>query len=175
MWPQRAAILRAARIQTGHDADAEDLAQETLLKAFNGIASFQNGTNLSAWLLTIMRNAWIDRRRTAAGSAKYVSLDDLSAEPASPIGQADHSAAWGKPEELLAAFSDAEVIEALQGIKEELRWTLLLVDIEGIDQHDAAEILGVPVGTVKSRVHRGRAALRESLLPLARDRRLIPE
>jgi len=75
----------------------------------------------------------------------------------------------------LNAFSDADVIDGLQGIAEELRWTLLLVDVEGMDHRDAAEVLGVPVGTIKSRVHRARAMLRQVLLPLARQRRLVRE
>jgi RNA polymerase sigma-70 factor (ECF subfamily) len=67
------------------------------------------------------------------------------------------------------------MIRALQRLPEEIRWTLLLVDVEGMDHADAAAVLGVPVGTVKSRAHRGRAMLREALLPMARDLRLIPE
>jgi RNA polymerase sigma-70 factor, ECF subfamily len=176
VWPHRAVILRAARIQTGNFAEAEDLAQETLLKAFKGIDGLRRGTEPKAWLLTILRNTRIDRLRTAAGSAKHVSLEDLPTEPASSESKEhDGDANWRNPEEMLAVFSDAEVIEALQNVSEELRWTLLLVDVEGIDQNEAAEILGVPLGTVKSRVHRGRAALRQVLLPLARDRRLVRE
>lgn len=176
VWPHRAAILRAALIQTGNRAEAEDLAQATFLKAFNAIGTFSAGLGAKAWLLTILRNTRIDRLRTAAGSAKHMSLEDLPAEPASPgAAEEPDSSAWRNPEEMLAQFSDAQVIDALQGISEELRWTLLLVDVEGIGHQEAAEILGVPVGTVKSRVHRGRAALRESLLPLARELRLVHE
>ena len=167
-------VLRAARIQTGNDAEAEDLAQDTLLKAFKAIESFQTGTNARAWLMTILRNTRVDRLRTAAGSARHVSLNDLAAEPEGPAATQElDPSAWSKPEEMLAAFSDAQVIQALVEISEDLRWTLLLVDVEGMDHQEAAEILGVPVGTVKSRVHRGRAALRQTLLPLARDRRLV--
>jgi len=174
VWPLRAVVLRAAKIQTGNDAEAEDLAQDTLLKAFKAIDSFQTGTNARAWLMTILRNTRVDRLRTAAGSAKHVSLSDLAAEPQGPVDTEElDSSAWSKPQEMLAEFSDAEVIKALIDVSEELRWTLLLVDVEGMDHQEAAEILGVPVGTVKSRVHRGRAALRQTLLPLARDRRLV--
>jgi RNA polymerase sigma-70 factor (ECF subfamily) len=73
----------------------------------------------------------------------------------------------------LNEFSDAEVIKALQHLPEEIRWTLLLVTVEEMDQADAAGVLGVPVGTVKSRLHRGRMMLRQALLPLARDRRVV--
>jgi RNA polymerase sigma-70 factor (ECF subfamily) len=176
IWPHRAVVLRAARIQTGNDAEADDLAQDTLLKAFKAIDGFQAGTNIKAWLMTILRNTRVDRLRTAAGSTKHLSLNDLAVEPEGPATSDElDSSAWSKPEEMLAEFSDAEVIKALVEVSEELRWTLLLVDVEGMDHQDAAEILGVPVGTVKSRVHRGRAALRQTLLPLARDRRLVTE
>jgi RNA polymerase sigma-70 factor (ECF subfamily) len=176
VWPHRATVLRVARIQTGNADEAEDLAQETLLKAFKAIESFRAGTNMRAWLLTILRNTRTDQLRSAAGSADPVSLDELEIEPASPEPTTeDRTAAWQNPQELLASFSDAEVIDALGTVSEELRWTLLLVDVEGLDHSDAAVVLNVPVGTVKSRMHRGRAALRDALLPLARDRRLIAE
>jgi RNA polymerase sigma-70 factor (ECF subfamily) len=94
------------------------------------------------------------------------------AEPARPDA-GDPEAAWSNPESVLNAFSDQQVIDALRALPEEIRLTLLLVDVEGLDQRDAAGILDVPVGTIKSRAHRGRAMLRESLLPLARELRLI--
>ncbi len=155
-------------------AEAEDLAQETLLKAFRAIENFRAGTDPKAWLLTILRNSRIDRLRTNAGSTQNVSLDALSQEPAAAASDEKiDDTALQRPEEMLAVFSDAAVISALQAVSEDLRWTLLLVDVEGLDHSEAAEILGVPVGTVKSRIHRGHAALRQALLPLARDRRLV--
>ena len=176
VWPHRAVVLRAARIQTGNDAEAEDLAQETLLKAFKAIDDFRVGTHVKAWLLTILRNTRIDRLRTAAGSAKYMSLEELVSEPAaSEGGQESDPETWQNAEEMLAAFSDEVVIEALNQISEDLRWTLLLVDVEGLDQEQAAKLMDVPLGTVKSRLHRGRAALRISLLQHARGIRLVPE
>jgi len=176
VWPHRATILRVARIQTGNAAEADDLAQDTLLKAFKAIGSLREDTNLKAWLLTILRNTRTDRLRTVAGSAKHVSLDDLLAEPASPTPAGDdRELVWQNPEALLADFSDSQIIHALADVSEELRWTLLLVDVEGLDHSEASEVLGVPVGTVKSRVHRGRAVLRQVLLPLARDRRLVSD
>ena len=174
VWPHRAVVLRVALIQTANSAEAEDLAQETLLKAFKAIGGFHAGGNIKAWLLTILRNTRIDRLRTIAGSATHVSLDELAREPAGPqVAQEFDAETWQNPEKMLAAFSDQTVIEALKEISEDLRWTLLLVDVEGLDHEQAAEILGVPLGTVKSRVHRGRAALRQSLLPHARGLRIV--
>ena len=175
VWPYRTDVLRAALMQTGNSADAEDLAQETFLKAFRAMDTFRAGVSAKAWLLTILRNTRIDRLRTIAGSSRHVSLEEMASEPAVPdsIQESNSDAAWQSPEEALSAFSDENVIEALQELAEELRWTLLLVDVEGIDHREAAEILGVPVGTIKSRVHRGRALLRHALLPMARQRRLV--
>ena len=177
VWPMLPTVLRTARILTGNEADAEDLAQETLLKAFRAIGQFREGTDVRAWLLAILRNARVDRLRSPGTSADALSLDALDLDP---TGRQEHEteewqAILDDPDRVLNDFSDMEVISALQHLPEEIRWTLLLVTIEGMDQAEAAGVLGVPVGTVKSRLHRGRAMLRQALLPLARDRRMIPE
>jgi RNA polymerase sigma-70 factor (ECF subfamily) len=175
VWPQLPMVLRVARILTGADVEAEDLTQETMLRAFKGIDGFADGTDVKAWLLTILRRARIDRSRSPATAHRMTSLDALevdAAEPARPE-TTDQDVLWERPEELLNGFSDQQVIDALQELPEEIRLTLLLVDVEEMDQKDAAEILQVPVGTVKSRAHRGRAMLRSTLLPLAKELRLI--
>lgn len=175
VWPMLPTVLRTARILTGNEADAEDLAQETMLKAFRGIGQFRVGTDVRAWLLAILRNARVDRLRSAAGSAETLSLNALDLDP--PDGREHETEDWQEitedPERVLNEFSDAEVIDALQHLPEEIRWTLLLVTVEGMDQAEAASVLGVPVGTVKSRLHRGKTMLRQALLPLARERRVV--
>ena len=176
VWPQRAAVLRIARILTGNDAEADDLAQETLLKAYRRIETFRLGTDIRAWLMTILRNTRIDRARASGQASRQMSLEALEIEPAAPHAGAIESAAddvWRDPRQALNAFSDQQVIDALQRLPEEIRLTLLLIDVEGLDLKDAAEILEVPVGTIKSRAHRGRAMLREALLPIARELRLV--
>lgn len=174
VWPLAATVLRTAQILTGSTAEADDLAQETMLKAFRAIESFRAGTDVKAWLMAILRNARTDRIRAGVGSAANVSLDALPFEPAEHVGVPESGAAeWERPQELLNAFGDRDIIEALQRLPEEIRWTLLLLDVEGLDQQEAAKALDIPVGTVKSRAHRGRAMLREALLPVARDRRLV--
>ena len=178
VWPHRATVLRVAQILTGDDAEAGDLAQETMLKAFRGLDGFTPGTDAKAWLLTILRRTRIDRLRAAASSAAEVSLDAMGAEPAAAehAGESEADAAWPRdPERVLDEFSDRQVIDALQRLPEEIRLTLLLVDVEHLRHEDAAEVLRVPVGTVKSRAHRGRAMLRAALLPLARELRLVTE
>jgi RNA polymerase sigma-70 factor, ECF subfamily len=170
VWPLRADVLRMARFLCRHDAEADDLAQETLLKAFAAIESFQPGTDARAWLMRILRNTRIDRIRSAAQEAGNVSLDAAEIDAEAPVATEDFGP---EPEQVLNAFSDQQVIEALRDLPEDIRMTLLLVDVQQIDHSDAAAILEVPVGTIKSRAHRGRAMLRQALLPLAREMRMV--
>jgi len=160
-------VLRFAQFLTHASADADDLAQETLLKAFTRTGRLEAGSNVKAWLLTILRNTWLDRRRTAA-SRPQLALADLPAEPSAE--KPSDNDQWSHPREILDAFSDDQIIAALKQLPDDIRWTLLLVDVQGLDQQDTAQILDVPIGTVKSRAHRGRGMLRTLLLPMARDR-----
>ena len=172
------AVLRTAHVLCGgNTTEAEDLAQETMLKAYRAIEQYRDGTDARAWLLTILRHARVDRIRSAAASAGTVSLEDLAQDPAgrSEFEEVDRNAVTENPEVVLEQFSDAEMITALAGLSEEMRWTLLLVDVEGMDQNEAAQILHVPVGTIKSRAHRGRMILRDRLLPLAKRGRIVRE
>ena len=173
VWPHRADVLRLAQFLCRNGADAEDLAQETLLKAFRKIDRLQDGSQPKAWLLAVLRNTWLDRVR-AASVHPQISLSELTSEPADK-GQfeARENQESLKPEELLGDFSDQQIIDSLRRLPEEIRWTLLLVDVQGLSQEEAAEVLEVPTGTVKSRAHRGRRMLRDLLLPLARERRLV--
>lgn len=170
IWPYRADVLRVARMLCRDQTEADDLAQETLLKAFAAIERFEPGTDARAWLLRILRNARIDRIRSAARESSNVSLDAGDFELPSPEA-ADELG--DDPEQILNAFSDAQIIQALQELPEEIRMTLLLVDVQQLDHKEAAGILDVPVGTIKSRTHRGRAMLRQALLPRARELRWV--
>jgi len=170
-WPHLAVVLRVARLLVGSAADAEDLAQETMLKALRAIDTLRDGADAKAWLLAILRNVRVDHLRRAGRSAGTLSLERLEVDPpASP----EATETWERPEEILNAFSDAQVIRALQELPEEIRLTLLLVDVEQIDHREAAAMLEVPVGTIKSRTHRGRAMLRERLASVAREMGLVP-
>jgi RNA polymerase sigma-70 factor (ECF subfamily) len=139
-----------------------------MLKAYRSIHQLRPGTDARAWLLTILRHARTDRVRAASATAGTLSLSDLPQEPAAAAAAAESAgpgtrAVAADPDVLLEAFSDAEVIAALGRLPEEIRWTLLLVDVEGMDHAEAAGVLGVPVGTIKSRAHRGRQMLRDQL------------
>jgi RNA polymerase sigma-70 factor (ECF subfamily) len=176
VWPYRADVLRVAQYLSRHQPAAEDLAQETLLKAFRSVGRLEAGPDVKAWLLRILRNTWLDRHRTTAGRPAEVSLGELPVEAeAESLADGGGSETWGDPHAVLEAFSDQQIIDALQALPEEIRWTVLLVEVEGLSLQEAAEILDVPSGTIKSRSHRGRRMLRESLLPLARELRLVPD
>lgn len=174
IWPHAAMLLRTALVLCHHQAEAEDVSQETLLKAFKSIEQLRDGDDPRPWLLTILRHVRIDRIRQAAAKHSAVSLDGEAIDPADDHAEvASDADDWVDPEAMLQQFSNAQMIDALKAIPEDIRWTLLLVDVEGIDQKEAADVLGVPLGTVKSRTYRGRSMLRKALLPMARDLRLI--
>ena len=169
IWPHRAGVLRFARFLTRDTTLADDVAQDSLLKAFKAVGDLEIGSNVRPWLLKIVRNTWLDRVRSQA-HRHVKSLDELANEPAGT----DEASGWsGQAEDLgqlLEAFTDAQVIEALLDLPEEMRWTLLLVDVEGLSLAETAQVMAVPEGTVKSRCFRARGLLRSALLPLARER-----
>lgn len=159
-------VLRTALFLTRQPAEADDLAQETMLKAFRALGQLQEETDPRAWVMTILRNTRIDRLRSQKAQRPTVSLDDLPQEPPQKESDtADANANWDNPREMMESFGDPQIISALQDLPEDIRWTLLLVDVEGIDHADAAKVLEIPVGTVKSRVHRGHRMLRDVLRP----------
>ena len=171
-WPQMAVVLRTAQCLTRHEAEAEDLAQETMLKAMRAIDTYQDGTHIRSWLLTILRRTHIDWLRASRPRPTEMPLDETMVESADDsaesVGAFDEQ--WTEPEQLMNRFEDEAVLDALRDLPEDIRWTLLLVDVERMQQADAAQVLGVAVGTIKSRAHRGRAMLRDHLHQLAVQR-----
>ena len=165
-WPHMVTVARMARFLAANDADGDDLAQEVMLKAYRAIDTFRGADKAKAWLMTILRNAHVDSVRAAPPWA--ASLDQAAAESVADLDTtADGAEGYDRsagPEQVLERLSDRQLIQALRSLPKEIRWTLLLVDVQGLDHADAASILGVPVGTVKSRAHRGRAMLRASLV-----------
>lgn len=144
---------------------AEDLVQTTYVKGLEKFSTYRPGTNFKAWLLRILHNTWIDelRHRRVVGPVTYIEEDCLS-EKSSP-----EPTAWSDAEDLLENFSDEQMIRALRELPEEQRLALYLVDVEQFDHQEAAEILSVAVGTIKSRTSRARRILRKSLEAHARD------
>lgn len=174
LWPHRAVVLRMALFLCHNSADADDLAQEAMLRGYRALEKFEaeSADEARAWLIAILRNAWIDRTRSPGHKRAGLGLDDLPEDPADERN-AEADSVWDGPEDLLERFGDAEVIAALRSLPEQARWTLLLTDVEGLDHEQAAEVLGVPVGTIKSRASRARGALRDALVPVAKRMGLL--
>ena len=169
VWPHMATVLRTAEFLTTRFADAEDLAQETMVKAFKAIDTLRDEQCVKSWLMAILRHTRIDQARSQPKGE--VSLDQMGFDPAErESAEYVHPTSRGDdPDQVLNRFEDERLIEAIRQLPKEIRWTLLLVDVEGLDQCEAAEILEIPVGTVKSRLHRGRAMLRADLEPARRS------
>ena len=170
--PHLDGVLRAALALCGDRDQAEDLVQATYLKALSRFASFGRGTNCKAWLVRILRNDWIDRLRHRKVAGAAVPLDE-AVLPA-PDDTADEPP-WTDADDVLEKFSDEQVIRALQTLSDDQRLALVLVDVEEMPHEDVAEILGVAVGTVKSRTSRARAKLKTLLQAHARDLGLAGE
>ncbi len=177
VWPLLPVLLRTAQYLTGSAQEAEDLAQETVLRAMSAIDTFEAGTNAKAWLLTILRRLHIDRLRASRRRVSAISLDGQDGiDPAAPPDDAGaYDSKWHSPEAILEGFEDAEIVGALKALPDEIRWTLLLVDVEQMEHREAARILDVPEGTIKSRAFRGRAMLRDRLFLSGQSRGLAKE
>ncbi len=170
--PCLVSLVRTARFMCRREQEADDLVQEPMLKALQHFESLRQEEGVRAWLLTIQRRVYVDRCRGEKRQAPTASHEGLiEAAPAPP--QSDGGAfddCWKDPQHWMERFDDDDVAKALQSLPQEIRWTLLLVDVEGMDHAQAAEVLAVPVGTIKSRAHRGRAMLRDRLFGLAQRR-----
>ena len=157
-------LYRAARRYTRTAADAEDLVQETMVKAYAGFHLFRDGTNVRAWLFRIMTNTWITSYRTAQRRVDEVLTGDVA--EMRPNAAGDRSAELA----VLESMGDDEVRDALQALPEGQRLVVYYADVEGFRYREIASILDVPLGTVMSRLHRGRANLRALLMDFAAAR-----
>jgi RNA polymerase sigma-70 factor, ECF subfamily len=174
--PYMDALYSAALRMTRNPSDAEDLVQETYLRAYRGFGGFKDGTNLKAWLYKILTNTFINTYRAKKRRPDETELDDSEEYVLyRRIGGLEAAAAERTPEtEVLDAMPDELVKEALEAIPEQFRIAVLLADVEGFSYKEIAEITDVPVGTVMSRLHRGRRQLQSRLMDYARERGLVP-
>lgn len=170
-------LYAAAMRMTRNAADAEDLVQETYLKAYRAYERFEVGTNLKAWMYRILTNSYINDYRKKQRRPDESDIDDVEdlflyrrlggAETATLSRSAE--------DELMDLFGENEVKVALEDLPEHYRLPIVLADVEGFAYKEIAEILDVPIGTVMSRLHRGRKQLQKRLYAFAEEHRLLPD
>jgi len=166
-------LYSAALRMTRNTADAEDLVQETYLRAYRSYASFEQGTNLRAWLFRILTNQYINSYRARQRRPVETDVEDVEDlylyHRIGNLGAASRSA----EDTLFEMFTDDEVKTALEELPETFRIPVLLADVEGFSYKEIAEMIDVPIGTVMSRLHRGRKAMHKKLYDFAEQRGLV--
>jgi RNA polymerase sigma-70 factor (ECF subfamily) len=170
-------LYSAAMRMTRNPADAEDLVQETFLKAYRAYHTFEEGTNLKAWLYRILTNTYINQYRAKKRRPDETDLDEVEdLYLYRRLGGLEGAEAGrSAEEELFEHLTSDEVKQALEALPEQFRMAVLLADVEGFAYKEIAEILDIPIGTVMSRLHRGRKAMQKSLYEFGRQRNLVPD
>ena len=170
-------LFSTALRMTRNRSDAEDLVQETYIKGWRSFHTFQEGTNLRAWLFRIMTNTYINKYNAQKRKGTEVELDDVEELFLyKRLGSIDQSQLSSSAEDqMLELFTDDEVKNALEELPEDFRIPVLLSDVDGFSYKDISEMLEIPIGTVMSRLHRGRKAMEKMLYEYARERGLIVE
>jgi RNA polymerase sigma-70 factor (ECF subfamily) len=158
---------------TQNRADAEDLVQETMLRAYIGFRSFRAGTNLKAWLYRILHNTWINAYRKRQRRPVEVAVDSITARQSTRYADAASTGLRSAEVEVLEALPDSEIQAALLSLPEESRMAIYYADVEDFSYAQIADIMGTSKGTVTSRLHRGRTRLRELLFGLATERGVL--
>ena len=175
--PYSPQLYSAAMRMARNPADAEDLVQETLLKAYRAYHTFEEGTNLKAWLYRILTNTFINKYRRESRRPSEVELGDVEdLYLYRRLGSEESAdAARTTEDRVLDGLVESDIKAAVEELPENFRIPVLLADLEGFSYKEIAEILDIPIGTVMSRLHRGRKAMQKRLWEFARDRGLLPE
>lgn len=170
-------LFSTALRMTRNRSDAEDLVQETFIKAWRAFDSYQQGTNLRAWLFRIMTNTYINKYNAQLRKPLETELDEVEELFLfKRLGAFDQSKMNQSAEDqMLELFTDDEVKNAIEELPDGFRIPLLMSDVEGFSYKEIAEILDVPIGTVMSRLHRGRKAMQKMLYEYAKERGLVNE
>lgn len=172
--PLMDSLYSAALRMTRNPADAEDLVQEAYLRAYRGFGGFTEGTNLKAWMYRILTNAYINRYRAKQRRPDETDIDDVEdLFLYRRLGSMDTGLGRSAEEELFRALTDDVVKHAVEELPEQYRMAVLLSDVEGFSYKETADILDVPIGTVMSRLHRGRKALQKALFDYARENGML--
>jgi RNA polymerase sigma-70 factor, ECF subfamily len=172
--PLLSGMYSSALRMTRNPSDAEDLVQETFLRAYRGFAGFQEGTNLKAWLYRILTNTFINSYRKKQREPKTVPDENVEDWYLYDRLAAQSSEASAETT-VLEAMPDEDVKAALDALPEAFRMAVLLADVEGFSYKEIASILDIPIGTVMSRLHRGRRALEKALWQRTRERGLVTD
>lgn len=154
---------------TRNPADAEDLVQETYIKAFQAFESFKPGTNLKAWLYRIMTNTYINSYRKAQRQPAQLPTEEITDYQLLSHSSHESSGLESAEVEALKLLPDSQIADALNQLREDYRMVVYYSDVEGLPYKEIAEIMDTPLGTVMSRLHRGRKQLRELLKEVANE------
>jgi len=171
--PHTDLLYNYALRMTNNTADADDLVQETYLKAYRFWDSYEQGTNIRAWLFRILKNSYINRYRKEVREPDYVEYDDVKSLYAA---RGDASPEQNDMQEsMFGNLLDDEITGAIASLPDEFRTVVILCDIEGLTYEEVAGFMECPLGTVRSRLHRGRKILRGKLASYARSRGVVHE